>query len=107
MQTEAGSCAQTWNNSAFLMPGVEGLRMNNARMVQARAEKESIVSTLKDDLDLFTETGGLDRAMCNGVRAKMEVLKRRWEGMTKDFTTLLAAAMESEARELTLSSQDQ
>ena len=80
--------------------------MNNTRMVNSRAEMESIVSTLNDDLNLFTETGGLDRAMCNGVRAKMEDLKKRWEGVTKDFTTLLATAMESEARELTIASQE-
>ena len=81
--------------------------MNNARSVKARAELESLVSTLKDDLDLFTDTGGLDRAMCNGVRVKMETLKKSWEEVTKDFTNLFAAAMEGEARDNTIEAQNQ
>ena len=81
--------------------------MNNARSVKARAELESLVSTLKDDLDLFTDTGGVDRAMCNGVRVKMEILKKSWEEVTKDFTNLLAAAVEGEARDNTIAAQDQ
>ena len=51
---------------------------------------------------MLNQPGNISR-----VRAKMEDLKKRWEGVTKDFTNLLASAMESEARELTLASQDQ
>ena len=65
-----------------------------------------MVSTLKDDLDLFTDTGGTDRAMCNAVRVKMADLMRHWEGVTKDFTTMLATTLDKEAKELTIKSQE-
>ena len=60
--------------------------MKNMRSVKARAELESLVNTLKDDLELFVETGGSDRSMCNGVRVKMDNIKTRWEEVSKDFT---------------------
>ena len=81
--------------------------MNNTRSVKARAELESLVNTLKDNLDLFVDTGGLDRAMCNGVRVKMETLKKSWEEVSKDFTTVLATAIEGEARDNTIEAQTQ
>ena len=62
---------------------------------------------MNDDLNLFTETGGTDRAMCNGVRTKMADLTRRWEGVTKDLTTLLTTTLDNEAKKLTLESQEQ
>ena len=89
------------------MPGQEGLRMNNTRMMNSRAELESVVSTLNDDLNLFMDTGGMDRSMCSGVRAKMADLTRRWEGVTKDFTTLLTTTLDKETKKLTLESQEQ
>ena len=44
--------------------------MNDARRVKTRSELESLVNTLKDNLELFVETGGSDRSMCNGVRSR-------------------------------------
>ena len=64
--------------------------MNNTRMMASRSELEGAVSTLQVDLELFTDTGGTDRAMCSALRHKMADLTRRWEGVTKDFTTTLA-----------------
>ena len=80
--------------------------MNNTRMMNSRAELEGVVSTLQVDLDLFMDTGGTDRAMCNALRIKMADLTRCWEGVTKDFTTTLATTLEKEARELTIKAQE-
>ena len=79
--------------------------MNNTRSVKARAELESLVNTLKDDLELFVETGGSDRSMCNGVWVKMDNIKTRWEEVSKDFTQLLATNLEGEVRNNTLEAQ--
>ena len=87
------------------MPDVESLRMNNTRSVKTRGELESLINTLKDDLELFVETGGSDRSMCNGVRVKMDNVKTKWEEVSKDFTQLLATNLEGEVRNNTLEAQ--
>ena len=87
------------------MPEVESLRMNNARSVKTRSELESLMNTLKDDLELFVETGGSDRSMCNGMQVKMDNIKTKWEEVSKDFTQLLATNVEGEVRNNTLEAQ--
>ena len=80
--------------------------MNNTRMMASRSELEGVVSTLQVDLELFTDTGGTDRAMCSALRQKMADLTRRWEGVTKDFTTTLATTLGDDARALTVKAQE-
>ncbi len=81
--------------------------MNDARIMKDRAEMEGMVSTLQLDMELFTDTGGSDKAMCNALRLKMADLSKRWEKVTRDFTTALATEQREDQRALMSKAQDQ
>ena len=74
--------------------------MNDTRIMKDRAEMEGLVSTLQLDIEMFTDTGTSDRAMCNAIRLKMADLSKRWEKVTRDFTTALATEHRDEQRDL-------
>ena len=74
--------------------------MNDTRIMKDRAEMEGLVTTLQLDIEMFTETGTSDRAMCNSIRLKMADLSKRWEKVTRDFTTALATEHRDEQREV-------
>ena len=49
------------------MPDLDSLRMNKTRRVEKRNELERLGDALRDDLELFVETGSTDRSMCNDM----------------------------------------
>ena len=88
------------------MPDVESLRMNETRRVEKRSGLERLGDALRDDLDLFVETGSSDRSMCNDMRVHMSKVKVKWEEVSKDFKQLLATMVEGDVREKTLQVQE-
>ena len=80
--------------------------MNDTRRVEKRRELESLADNLRDDLELFVETGSSDRSMCNDVRVKMDNIKTKWEEVSKDLKQLLATNVEGEVRNKTLEAQE-
>ena len=80
--------------------------MNETRRVEKRSELERLGDALRDDLELFVETGSMDRSMCNDVRVHMDRIKAKWEEVSKDFKQLLATMVEGDVREKTLQAQE-
>ena len=80
------------------MPDMESLRMNETRRVEKRSELERLGDSLRDNLELFVETGGSDRSMCNDMRVQMDKIKAKWEEVSKDFKQLLATMVEGDVR---------
>ena len=80
------------------MLGWDDLRMNESRRVEKRAEMEQLVEALKDELNMFMDTGSADKSMCYGMRQTMERISVKWEEINKDFKSLLATTVDGEAK---------
>ena len=80
--------------------------MNETRRVEKRSKLERLGDALRDNLELFVETGSMDRSMCNDVRVHMSKVKVKWEEVSKDFKQLLATMVEGDVREKTLQAQE-